>query len=225
MGSSTVARLWNERHKFGWLCLVALGLTLLSSLLSWSLRSPSYRVDIGAYGDQQLVRGFFAAEIDGVGDRYRWSSTESEIRLPSPWVRGPAIVKLHLGGKPPGATTSRTLDLVEDDVPWASIPIAEGQRINYLLLPPGSLENGRLGLTMRSETNAVPPDTREVGVWVKAVGLSWRANDAWLAAGPVLLAHWGLFVLAGLFGRAVQAPRWALVSGGLGLVGVVGLKL
>lgn len=175
----------------GLILLSIAGANLLS--LRWH-PGATYKVDVGFWGDQELLEGFFEQEADALGATYRWTGAQSAFR-----VRGFAsvthpILQLGVGGLPRGAPAPRPVQLRIDGTAL-TLPVAAAPRRYYLSLPSGALLDGNLDVDFASDTSRVAPDQRDVGIRLDDVVLGWTGATWVLPAWPTLLTQWALVLI------------------------------
>lgn len=178
---------WRRTLRLLALAALALVAVLAANLVAVRLSPPGYVLDVGERHDRAAVPGFHGPQQDEAGTTYRWSSGDAALLLRGPATSGPATVALTLGWLPPGAAAPRPVELTVDGAAWTSIAAPDQPRRYSLLLPPGTMGDGEVGLGLRSETTVVLPDDRPLGVRVDAAQIGWPAG-LWLLPPPVVIA-------------------------------------
>jgi hypothetical protein len=136
-----------------------------------------YRVDAGTYGDQLLLRNFYAQEANAAGETYRWSSNDSTIVVSGAALTPAVRARLLIGGTPADAGQSLPTELTVNGRNWGTFAVASTPRRYELLLPSDTGASLRLGLS--SPLTRAPGEERALGVRLDAVELQ-------LGAGPLL---------------------------------------
>lgn len=182
---------------------VALVVVVLAALpLVWGslVASPSVRVDVGAWGDDVVVRGVYGVE-QSAGEDYRWTDGRALLVVPNVSARY-QVLRLRGHGWRPTGVASPLVRFTVGDVPWGSAQFVPSMRVYAMLLPrDGASREVRVGFA--SSTYEPPGDARQLGF-----GLDWvelRAVDG--VAGPTLWQFGGQAVLLGVVGVVL----WVLV--------------
>lgn len=152
-------------------------LLVISNAIALQLvaRSP-YTVDAGGYGDQLVLKGFFAQEENDRGETYRWTGPASAIE-----IRGAALsprlkLDISVGGVPANAPQPLPVGLTVNGASWGQIAVAPTPRRYHLLFPATSDAN--LTVAFASPLTSSPDDPRPVGMRVDDVQV--RLVDAGL---------------------------------------------
>lgn len=200
-----------------WLCAVLIGL-IGTNLLSIRWQHPdSYHVDVGFWGDLEVLDHVFAVEKDLDGVTYRWSSAETTLRIHDlAHVPQPRLI-FKVGGTPQ-SSAPRQVRLLSNDVAVVTLPVEAGARQYELLLPPNVLRNGDLDLTLRSPTSQVAPDTREVGIRLDDIVLRWSSGKWILPRWQALLSQLGVVVVGLAIAWRLNVPRCGLLASAIILV-------
>ncbi len=206
---------------FGWAALILAGL-IAADLVFLHLRpSDLYRLDVGFWGDQDLLSGTYGQEVDVAGTTYRWTRASGSFV-----VRGFAavphpILEVAVGGLPRTAAAPRPFHLLLDGQPLA-VPVAASARRYHLLLPSAALLDGNLDVDFASDTSRMPPDRRDVGVRLDEIALGWSLDPWVLPAWPALLIQWAaVLVWLGVAWR-LEIPRRAWLGIVVALVLLIG---
>lgn len=196
-----------------WFGILALGL-ILANLLALRWRpNASYHLDIGAWGDNELLRGFWQAETDPAGKTYRWTTARSAVV-----VRGFAavqhpVLEIDIGGLPPGAAEPRLVDVTIDNA-HVNVPITAQARHYHLLVPSAALQDGDLDLQLMGRAAASGGDPREVGVRLDDVRIGWSPETWALPGWRSLGAQLGLLgVWLAILWRISVTDIWLAAAG------------
>jgi hypothetical protein len=168
-----------------------------------------YRVDAGTYGDQLLLRNFYAQEANAAGETYRWSSNDSTIVVSGAALTPAVRARLLIGGTPADAGQSLPTELTVNGRNWGTFAVASTPRRYELLLPSDTGASLRLGLS--SPLTRAPGEERALGVRLDAVELQ-------LGAGPLLplplhlLAQLACLLLLIPICGALRLPRRATIG-------------
>ena len=177
--------------------------------LRWRAAAP-YLLDVGAWGDQQVLDGFYAPESDDAGATYRWTTDRSTFQVGG-FARGPAaVLTLDVGGLPPSTQAPRPVAIALDRAP-VNVPILAPSRQYRLLLPAGALADGNLDVVMTGEAAPAPPDRRQLGMRLDAISLGWAGSGWAYPAWQTLLVQCGLVLVWLAIGRRLELPSWSLV--------------
>lgn len=207
-----------------WAVYAAWSLALLLSVivangLALQLRGRSIdRLDIGYWGDQNLLDGMFEQETDEAGATYRWTTARAVFRLRDYAPVAYPMLTLDVGGLPPAATAPRLVQL-QLDRSALTIPVAATPRQYHLMLPQGALSDGDLELTIASEVSAVLPDPRELGIRLDQIAVGWTGDRWVLPSWPTIAVQWG--ILLAWLGIAWRLGASRRVAVGVGLAGTV----
>lgn len=187
-----------------------LALVLAADLLAFDLRSTTmFRLDVGSWGDQNLLRGVYDQETDAAGATYRWTDGSSTFFVRDFAVAPTPRLRIDIGGLPPGAGDKQLVVFAIDRTPLL-VPIQSTPRQYFLLPPSGALLDGDLDLQMTSPTSITPPDPRALAFRLNDITLGWP-SDAWsLPTLPMLLAQTAIVVVWLLIAWRLEAPRRAL---------------
>jgi hypothetical protein len=204
------AVLGNQRLGFGagraalGALLLALALLAANLFALWATSTRPLTVDAGTYGDQLLLRGFYAQEANDAGATYRWTGRRSELIFDGAALTEQAQLLLEVGGVPAAAPRPLPVALEINGQPWGTIGVDHGPR-RYALLVPAD-ESAALRVALSSPLTRSGDDPRELGL---------RLDAARLYAGAGLrlppLAH----LLAQLACLALVAATVGLLGGGL----------
>jgi len=190
--------------------LVALFLVLVAgNILSLNhVTANSERPDVGADDWMSFTFDNFGdGEVDQAGVTYRWSGPRSAMDIPiGANVLQPSLA-LKIGGLPATAPSPRRVYLQADDAPWMTVAMPAEARRYHLLLPPPTLRDGWLRLTLMSATSRVLPDARELGVRVDDIAVEWPTHTWVLPLWQSLLCQWIVVVIA------ITLARWAGATG------------
>jgi hypothetical protein len=195
---------------------------LAANLLGPRLRqSRLYHLDVGFWGDQELLCGFWEQEHDASGATYRWTTAQSSFFVRGFAVTPHPVLELGIGGIPPKAPSPRVTSVRIDGAALV-VPVAAAPRRYHLLPPRGALLDGNLLATFASETSRVAPDPREVGIRVDDIALGWGAGDWVLPPWQTLLVELAAaLVWLGVAWR-LEPPVWSQGAIAAGLVGLLG---
>jgi hypothetical protein len=200
------------------LLTAVLGMLATASL---SAARPTALIVLGEPQADLVVSGFHAPEQDGAR-RFRWSAGQSTLRFFNIGIGGPRVLELRLGAGPAGRAVP-DLSVSADGASLATLTIDGRPRRYRLLLPAEAAGNGRIDVGLASETFAVVPDPRPLGVRVEAVGVNAPgALVVWPAVSIILGQAFALACVAGAlirsgFGRRQTVAGLLLTAAGLAL--------
>jgi hypothetical protein len=189
--------------------LLLLALLLLANIAALRLAAQRpYTIDAGGYGDQLLLREFYAQEENAAGDTYRWTGQGSEIIARGVALSAALPLTLAVGGTPGGAPNPLPLTLTVNGRQWAPIAVAPTPRRYRLLVPAGDANSLSVGFASPLTTTATDP--RPVGLRLDGVELRLGAGALLPPAGH-LLAQALCLALAALTLVPLRLPRgWLL---------------
>lgn len=206
--SNSVERLRSWTRYAGAFGLILLGL-FAADLMSLRLRPHAmYQLDVGFWGDQELLDGVWDQETDPRGATYRWTSARSVFAVRDFAVVAHPMLQISIGGLPPGAPSIRPVQLQLDNGA-ITLPVTAAPRRYHLTLPAGALLDGNLDAVFTSATSRAASDPREVGVRLDSIALGWSIRE-WALPVWWTLAIQGLAVVvwAGI-ARQLRLPRWS----------------
>lgn len=210
-----------------------------------------YTVDAGGYGDQLLLKGFYAQEENAAGDTYRWTGPASSLQIDGAALTPNVQLQLAIGGTPDGAPRPLPLMLTVNGNEWGPISVAPTPRQYHFLLP--AAPDADLSVGFDSPLTRSATDPRPVGLRLDGIALRlgqgvlvpplWHlllqticlGLLAWIVAGIRLNSRWQLGVLgigALLLGAteagalpvmSLYLPRVIVVCGALAVLTWVGL--
>jgi hypothetical protein len=206
--------------------LLALPVLLFNALTLWATAARPYTVDAGTYGDQLLLKGFYAQESNASGATYRWTGGSSEVVFDGAALTPQVRLLLEVGGLPAGAPSPLPVALAVNGAPWGTLAVGHAPRRYALLLP--ATPGADLGVGLASPVTSVGDDPRGLGLRLDAAHL-------FLGQGPrmPLLTHLAaqltclLLVAAtlSLLGLSLRAHVTALLALALALALVEALAL
>jgi hypothetical protein len=150
------------------LLLLALLLAANVAALRLAAQRP-YTIDAGGYGDQLLLREFYAQEENAAGDTYRWTGQGSELVVRGAALSAALPLTLLVGGTPEGAPIPLPLTLTVNGRPWGPIAVDPTPR-RYRLLVPADDGSG-LSVGFESPLTTTAADPRPVGLRLDSVEL------------------------------------------------------
>ncbi|MDQ5852950.1 MAG: hypothetical protein M3380_12965, partial [Chloroflexota bacterium] len=216
--SNTFAGVQYRAYWVVWLGAILLAL-LGADLLALRLhRSGSYRLDLGFWGDQEVLTGFWEQEWDGTGASYRWTQASSALVVRGFAAVSRASLTLDIGGLPPTAPGSHVVSTEVDGVGWTTLRVMAAPRRYHLLLPPHALLDGNLDIQFRSDTSRVPPDPRAVGFRLDDLTLAWLPGSSVSPAWQTLLIQWAVVLVGMAVAWRLEAPRPVIAGLAAGLV-------
>jgi hypothetical protein len=196
---------WSLVWLVGAVCCTALLLLFVEALLLAGERA-TVRLPLDSREAALLTAGFHAPEEDARGG-YRWTAGESRIVMPHAGQGRLAILALHLGPTFAGHDV-RSFGLHLNGQQVAEIALDDRPRQYRIVVPQRRLAAGSLGVGLQSETLAVPPDPRQVGLRIEQATLSVIGG----AIGPMAMVAPGyaLLQVVILAACAVMLRRLAL---------------
>lgn len=204
--------------------LLGLALLLISLIVAnvvgfWLRPNTLFRLDVGFWGDQDVLRGMYEQESTPAGATYRWTGAESRFFVRSFAAARHAQLMLDIGGLPQSAGPARPVNLTLDGTA-IKLSVAAAPRQYRLFLPRNALLDGNFDLTMTSPTSVDAPDVRALGFRLDAISLGWSADPWVLPTLPMLLAQAAVVVVWLLLAWRLEWPRWSYA-----LITVAGVSL
>lgn len=190
--------------------IVALFCTLVvADVLALQLRSSQdNRLDVGNWGDQDLLRGVYSQESDAAGQTYRWTQAESGFFVQQFAIARQPWLTLGIGGLPQSAGGARSVSLGLDGTPLV-VPLGAAPRDYYVQLPRNALGDGNLDIGMFSTATADPPDARAVAFRLDDITLGWSAQQWPLPTLLMVLAQVAIALVWVAIAWRLQLPRWS----------------
>lgn len=183
--------------------------------------SPSYDLDVGFWGDQELLDGVFEQETDPLGTTYRWTQERTRFTVRDFPVVSAPVLELRIGGLPPQASAPRPAQLAFEGTHLV-LPVAATPRSYHVQLPTAALADGTLGMTLLSPTSRAPNDPRAVGIRLDDISIGWDQSVWAMPTWHIVVIQW-LIVLLGLaLALRLRMPRPHRIVLGGGLVGLQG---
>jgi hypothetical protein len=193
----------------GWVASAAVLLVLIAgaNLLVLALRPDSLiRHDVGGWGDQELLSGFWSQE-SAAGTTYRWTQARSVFQVRGFPIVAHPVLRLAIGGLPPTAEATRILHLAIDGQ-LLNLPVTAQARRYHLLAPSGMLSDGDLDLGFASATSTLPPDDRALGVRLDDIVLGWSDETVPLPDWQTLAVQWALVLVWLAIAWRLGLPVW-----------------
>lgn len=196
-------------YAFCWLLVLLAGL-LVADVVSLRLRpTQDYLLDVGYWGDQDVLRGVYAQEQDATGQTYRWTEAESGFFVQQFAVAQNPSLTLNVGGLPQSAGDHRVVGVALDTTDLA-LPVIAAARNYHMLLPPNALADGNLRIDITSAATVDPPDERAVAFRLDDLTISWPKQQFARPTFAMLLAQAAIvLVWVGIAWR-LELPRWSL---------------
>ena len=200
-------RIRRRRAWLLWLALpivvAALDLALLNRVIPETLS-----VDVGARGDEAMVRDAWKPEQDGEGVTYRWTSALTVVAVRSPIELPGAELLIELGGVPYNA---KPVVFALDDTTQSIVLGSQQPRAYHMLLAPSPSPDSRVNLALGTYAQQVGGDTRDLGVRLDEVSIT-RWDGVALPALPAIASQTTLIVCGTLAVRRLRPGRpllWA----------------
>lgn len=135
----------------------------VANLMALAVGSHStYTIDAGGYGDQLILKGFFAQEKNEAEETYRWTSRSSSIELRGAALAPHVLFDIRVGGLPAQAGPHLPVALSVNGQSWGEITVEATPRHYWLLVP--SDANDDLVVGLESDVVSSPDDPRLIGL-------------------------------------------------------------
>ena len=180
-----------------------------ANLLGFRLRpTTQFKLDVGFWGDQDLLQGVYGQESNSTGTTYRWAQAQSLFFVRDFAAAQSGSLVLDIGELPSSAGPTRIVGFTLDDTEIA-VPLTTTARRYSLLLPRYALADGDLTVSMTSAASVEPPDTRALAFRLDDITLGWFST-AWALPTPaMLLAQAVIAVLWVAIGWRLELPGWS----------------
>lgn len=143
--------------------IALLVILFIANLTALAVGSHSaYTIDAGGYGDQLILKGFFAQEKNEAEETYRWTSRSSAIELRGAALAPSILLDLRIGGLPAHVTPNLPVSLTVNQESWGEITVESTPRRYQILIPADA--NADAVMRMQSEVVTSPDDPRPVGL-------------------------------------------------------------